>query len=54
MILSHQVTLARHDGVLDTPNKVARHIPARISDVLSWDAETINFERSTKLVQEQL
>jgi hypothetical protein len=37
--------------------KVAGHIPARISDVPSWDAETIffiNFERSTKLVQEQL
>jgi hypothetical protein len=37
--------------------KVAGHILARISDVPSWDAEAIffiNFERSTKLVQEQL
>jgi hypothetical protein len=37
--------------------KVAGHIPARISVVSSWDVETIffiNFERSTKLVQEQL
>jgi hypothetical protein len=39
--------------------KVVGHIPARTSDVPSWDAETIFFfffffERSTKLVQEQL
>jgi hypothetical protein len=36
---------------------VAGHIPARISDVPSWDAQTIffiNFECSAKLVQEQL
>ena len=35
--------------------KVAGHIPAQISDVPSWDVETIffiNFERSTKLVQD--
>ena len=36
--------------------KVAGHIPARISDVPSWDVETIFlyiiFERSAKLVQE--
>ena len=39
--------------------KVAGHIPARISEVPSWDAKIvfiflINFERTTKLVQEQL
>jgi hypothetical protein len=42
---------------LSTTIKVAGHILARISNVPSWDVETIffiNFERSAKLVQEQL
>ena len=46
-----------HQHLLKPATKVAGHIPARISDVSSWDAETIffiNFERSAKLVQEQL
>ena len=52
--------VATHFGLLKHSRvkcKVEGHIPARISDVPSWDVEInffINFERSAKLVQEQL
>jgi hypothetical protein len=39
----HQFTIKSSPHVGFIHNKVAGHIPAQISDVPSWDAETIFF-----------